>query len=111
MKILTLIIKQKYFDEILSGKKKIETREVIPTTEKKYVILDKDRAITDIIQYDAIRFYVGYKKDRATALVEVKGSHLEEVHDENDQPIFYDHKGEKNMMIDIVYDLGEVLEK
>ena len=110
MKILQLIIKQKYFDEILAGKKKIETREVIPTTEKKYVILDKDRAITDIIQYDAIRFFVGYNKDRETALVEVKDAHLEEVHDENDQPIFYDHKGEKNMMIDIVYELGEVLE-
>lgn len=110
MKILQLIIKQKYFDQIVAGTKKTETREVIPTTEKKYVILDKDRSITDIIQYDAIRFFVGYNKDRATVLVEVKDAHLEEVHDENDQPIFYDHKGEENMMIDIVYELGEVLE-
>lgn len=34
MKILTLIIKKKWFDAILSGEKKIETREVRPTNTK-----------------------------------------------------------------------------
>ena len=34
MKILTLIIKQKWFDAILSGEKTVETREVRPTNTK-----------------------------------------------------------------------------
>jgi hypothetical protein len=75
------------------------------------VVLDEDRAITEIIKYDAIRFFVGYAKDRPSALVEVKGARLEEIHDEADQPVHYDHNGEDNIMIDIVYKLGKVLEK
>lgn len=109
MKILTLIIKQKFFDQIISGEKTEETREILPTTQNKYVVLDKEDAITDIIEYDAIRFYVGYNKDRDTALVEVKGAMLEEVVDENDQPIYFDYKGQRNQMINIVYQLGKIL--
>ena len=110
MKILQLIIKKKYFDQIIAGTKKEEVREILPTTQKRYVVLDEEDAITDIIQYDAIRFYVGYAKDRETALVEVKSSLLEEVVDEFDQPIYFDHKGQQNQMINIVYQLGKVLE-
>lgn len=109
MKILQLIIKQTYFDQILSGEKKIETRELKPTTEKKYCVLDEDRAIVDLIQYDAIRFFVGYNKDRPTALVEVTGVELVELVDDNDEPMFYDWKGVKEQMIDIEYSLGKVL--
>ena len=42
MEILTLIIKQKFFDEILSGKKKQEFREIRPNTQKKYCQLDAE---------------------------------------------------------------------
>lgn len=111
MKVLQLIIKQNFFDEIIKGAKKQEFREVRPTTQKKYVVLDEEDAITDIIQYDAIQFFVGYNKDRDSALVEVVGAHLEEVVDENDKPIYYDYKGQQNQMIDIIYDLGKVIEK
>ena len=38
MNILTLSIKQKYFDEILAGKKTHEYREIRPTNAKKYKI-------------------------------------------------------------------------
>ena len=34
MNILTLSIKQKYFDEILAGKKTHEYREIRPTTQR-----------------------------------------------------------------------------
>ena len=40
MEILQLIIKQKFFDEILAGKKKQEFREIRPNTQKKYCELD-----------------------------------------------------------------------
>jgi hypothetical protein len=111
MNILQLIIKQRYFDQIISGQKKQETREVRPTTQKKYVVLDEEDAIVDIIGYDAIRFFVGYETNRATALVEVKGAELVEIVDEDENPIYYDYKGQQNQMIDIVYTLGAVLEK
>lgn len=109
MKILSLIIKQVYFDQIIAGTKKIETREVLPTTEKKYVVLDGEGGITDIVQYDALRLYVGYAKGRNTCLVEVKGAQLIEIHDEQDRPIFEEQNGVRYMVINIVYSLGKVL--
>lgn len=117
MKILTLVIKQKYFDAILSGRKVQEFREIRPTTEKKYIELDEDGYAAEDengncvpVKYDAIRFYVGYNKDRDTALVEVVGAHTEVFVDENNEPIKYQYKGEEYWAEQIVYDLGRVLE-
>ena len=83
MNILTLIIKQKYFDEILAGTKTQEFREIRPNTQKKYCELDEEGyckeedGILIPRKYDAIQFYVGYNKNRASALVEVKDAHIE----------------------------------
>lgn len=117
MKILTLIIKQKYFDAILAGRKVQEFREIRPSTEKKYILLDeKGYAIEDEngncipVKYDAIRFYVGYNKDRDTALVEVVGAHTEVFVDDDGNPISYDYKGDEYWAEQVVYDLGKVLE-
>ena len=89
MKVLNLIIKQKYFDAILAGRKVQEFREVRPTNIKKLLQLDDEGyEIEDAdgnaqpIKYDAIRFYVGYHKDRDSALVEVLGAHCEMFVDE-----------------------------
>lgn len=111
MDILKLIIEQKWFDEIIKGAKKVETREIRPTTQKRHVILDEDDAIIDIIRYDAIRFYAGYNSDRDSALVEIKDVQLIEIVDENDNPVYYNYKGQKNQMINIEYQLGNILEK
>lgn len=117
MKVLNLIIKQKYFDAILAGRKVQEFREIRPTTEKKYIMLDNEGyAILDEngncipVKYDAIRFYVGYNKDRDSALVEVLGAHTEVFVDDNGEPIKYDYKGEEYWAEQIVYDLGRILE-
>ncbi len=117
MKVLNLIIKQKYFDAILTGRKVQEFREIRPTTEKKYIQLDSEGyAIEDEygncvpVKYDAIRFFVGYNKDRDSALVEVAGAHTEIFVDDNNRPIKYDYKGEDYYAEQIVYDLGKVLE-
>lgn len=134
MKILTLIIKQKYFDEIVAGTKTQEFREVRPTTFKKYLrylvngeefaslddipegepydsLLEKEGFDVTAIPYDAIRFYVGYNKDRDSALVRVTGTTLEYIVDENDQPIVYEYKGNEYYTSQMVYDLGEIIEK
>jgi hypothetical protein len=90
MKILTLIIKQVYFDQILNGTKTQEFREIKPSTEKKYV--DSTGIKPKPILYDAIRFYVGYHTNRDTALVAVQ-----------DASVNY-------FVTEITYDLGKILE-
>mgnify|MGYP000145875443 CR=1 FL=1 len=122
MKTLTLIIKQRFFDEIINGTKKQEFREVKPTTFKRLVQLDEDgyeledengNAIP--IQYDALQLYVGYAKNRASALVEVKSAHCEIVTNENGEPIIYEYGTDKNgepltwVVEQVVYNLGKVL--
>ena len=72
MKVLTLNIKKIYFDEILSGAKKIEYRELKQTTLNKYTYLNEADGKRYLRRYDALRLFVGYHKDRASALVEVK---------------------------------------
>ena len=119
MKVLNLIIKQVFFDQIIAGKKKQEFREIKPTTEKKYIQLDDEGyALLDEndncipINYDAIRFYVGYKPDRDSALVEVTGAHTEVIVDENNQPLMYFlDNGTEYWVEQIVYNLGKILEK
>lgn len=122
MKVLNLIIRQKYFDAILAGRKVQEFREVRPTTIKKLLQLDEDGfEIEDEdgnaqpIKYDAIQFYVGYDKDRDSALVEVLGSHCEIFVDESGEPIIYEHGRDKdgNPLVwvaeQVVFDLGKIL--
>lgn len=125
MKELQLIIKQKFFDQIVAGEKKQEFREIRPTTSKKYinyVCQGKEYSDPDAIQdegdvdvvpikYDAIRFFVGYNKDRDSALVEVKGAVVEFFVDENGDDIIYEHNGQEYLAAQIVYDLGNVIEK
>ena len=71
LKILTLNIKKVYFDEIIKGTKKIEYRELKQTTLNKYTYLDEADGKRYLRRYDALRLYVGYNKDRESALVQV----------------------------------------
>ena len=117
MKVLTLIIKQKYLDAILQGRKVQEFREIRPTNEKKYILFDeKGQPVLDEndccvpIKYDAIRFYVGYQKNRDTALVEVKSAFTQVLVNDKGQPISYDYNGEEYWVEQVIYNLGKVIE-
>lgn len=101
MRVLNLIIKQKYFDEIINGVKVQEFREIRPTTARKLVELDEEGyQVVDEnensvpIKYDAIRFFVGYNKDRDSALVEVESAYCEiftqTMTDENGEPMQFE---------------------
>lgn len=70
-KIVTLIIKKVYFDAILSGTKKVEYRQLKQTTLNKYTWLNPQDGKRHLKKYDAVRFYVGYNKNRETALIEI----------------------------------------
>lgn len=93
LKVLALNIKKIYFDEILAGNKDIEFRELKQTTLNKYTWVSNEDGKRYLKKYDAIRFYVGYNKDRASALVEVVDT-------------TYDSKRRI-----VEYHLGKVLEK
>lgn len=132
MKVLTLIIKKKWFYAILSGEKTTETREVRPTNTK-YIsyrdnntgkIYKKDVNVPDeawnsekgvdiiINQYDAIQFWVGYETNRSGALVEVKGADLFDVYDSNtNKPVIYEHNGIEYQAMEIDYYLGKILKR
>lgn len=71
LKVLTLNIKKIYFDEIMNGEKKIEYRELKQTTLNKYTYLDESDGKRYLRRYDALRLFVGYHKDRESALVQV----------------------------------------
>ena len=126
MKVLTLSIKQKYFDEILAGKKTKEVREIRPTNAKKYVKYecggkeyDADAELPEEgeisikpIKYDAIKLLTGaYTGKRPYALVECKGAAIYILTDENGNDIAYEYKGEQYLASQIEFSLGRVLEK
>lgn len=120
MNILTLIIKQQYFDKILAGKKVQEFREIRHNNFKKYceidaegyALFDEEKGVFVPRKYDAIRFFVGYAKDRDSALIEVKDANIRVYFDEEtNEPLVYEANNEEWYVTDIVYDLGAIIEK
>jgi hypothetical protein len=71
LKVLTLNIKKEYFDEIMSGEKKIEYREIKQTTLNKYTYIDEADGKRYLRRYDALHLFVGYHKDRESAIVQI----------------------------------------
>ncbi len=71
LKVLTLIIKQEWLNEILAGRKTIEYRQMKQSQIGKYTWVSNEDGKRYLTKYDLIRFYVGYSKDRQTALVEI----------------------------------------
>lgn len=92
MKVLTLNIKKFFFDEIISGDKTFECREVKQTTLNKYTYIDEADGKRYLRRYDALHLYVGCHKGREHAIVEVKNA-------------TYDKEEHE-----VVYELGMVLE-
>lgn len=106
-KVLTLILKNEYFKEILNGTKKQEFREIKPTTEKKYIQFAEDGFPVEDengncmpLHYDAILFHVGYNADRDSMLIEVKGAQTEVFCEEDGEPIFYFYSYERKCAVD-----------
>ena len=115
--VITLILKQKYFNAILAGRKVQEFREVRPTTYKRLILHDADgfdiedeNGMAQPIHYDAILFYAGYNTNRDSALVEVKDAYVQYFVDENDKIIEYQaDDGVYWQASQVVYNLGKIL--
>lgn len=71
MKVLNLNIKKLFFDQIIKGEKKTEYRELKQTTLNKYTYIDESDGKRYLRKYDALRLFVGYRKDRGSALIQV----------------------------------------
>lgn len=126
MEILTLSIKQIYFDEIRSGLKKDEIREIRPNNVGRYLryIVDgnsyeREEDIPESSvevnieprKYDAIKFLTGaYSGVRPSMLVEVLGAEVQIFTDDDDNDIYYEFEGKEYLAAQIVYQLGKILE-
>ncbi len=123
-KIITLSLKQKYFDAILASRKRKEFREVTPMTYKRYIlhdeagfdILDENGNMQPIV-YDAILFYTGAYNagpHRDHALVEVTGTEAQYLVDDENKVIEYKFDDGVSepfywQASQVVFDLGKIL--
>lgn len=126
MNILTLSIKQVYFDAIMAGTKKDEFREIRPNTAHKYITYwvgkKEYKKYTEVpqdeepeakpIKYDAIQFYTGQMSGkRPGALVEVKKAEIDILVDDDGNEIEYEYDGETYYLAQVIYKLGSVLQR
>ena len=131
MKILTLSIKQEYFDEILAGTKTHEYREIRPNNAKRYFRYELNGKLYQTaddmpsdeeedgdvnlvpVKYDAIKFLTGaYRGKRPYMIVEVKKAEVVLLADEEGNDIIYEWTdGKEYIAAEMDYTLGKVLEK
>ncbi len=117
-KVLTLIIKLKYLEEIIAGTRKVERREVkesnctrliqFDKSGKRFLIDEEEHAIP--VHYDALLLYAGFHKEHS-ALVEVVDAKEEFFYDENGEVICYEDVDGTTYPSHIVYSLGRVIAK
>lgn len=112
-KTLHLVLKKQYFDEILSGKKKNEIREIRPKNASRYIEYkeDKDGEYVQAVKYDFIKFYLGYSKNRPEMLVECLGVDNIVLTDDEDNDLTYVEDGETYVRAINEYKLGKIISK
>lgn len=127
MNVLTLNIKQKHFDDILSSKKDFERREIKPSNVNDYVsyiaegkvyereeyIPDGDSEVTvKAKSYDRLKLVTGkFEGKRPYLVVEVKDARIEFLFDENGDFILDKEKGKEYALANIIFELGDIVEE
>lgn len=107
MTILTLQLKRQFFDQIVSGKKTEEYREIRPGNEARYCYYEKDQIYPKPI--DQIKFVTGqYKGTRPFIIVDVVKSEIGLIVDENDKEIIYFENDVECVAAEVIYTLGKV---
>ena len=91
-KILTLNIKQVYFNQILKGEKTVEYRDIKPSTVNRYTWVDGTTGSRYLRKFDALRLCVGRNSLADRMLVEVTDT-------------VYDHSAQR-----VEYHLGKILQ-
>lgn len=113
MKILHLVMKKIYFDEILQGKKKNEIRALRPKSSNRYLdyTTNKDGEIAIPKQFDYLRLYLGYETNRPYFDIEVKNTVIAVLLDEKENEIVYIENGIEYIDAEIEYSLGKIVFK
>lgn len=129
MKVLTLSIKQKFFDQIVNGTKDKEFRSLSPATyfkHVKYVNADTREEYHDSVEipddagsidimpigYDALKLCTGaFKGKRPYIVIEVKKTEIELFVDDKDELIIYEHDGKEYVEAQAIYHLGKIIER
>lgn len=70
---LTLNVKKKWFDMILSGEKKEEYREIKPLYENKLIYSKITDNLNCYVDYDTVTFLNGMKRHTPKIVIECKG--------------------------------------
>ena len=71
LNILYLVIEKVYYDQIITGTKKEEYRELKETTMSRYTYMDPSDKKRYLKPFDAVRLCVGYHKNREFAIVAI----------------------------------------
>lgn len=112
MNQLSLSIKQIYFDAILSGEKKIESREIRPKNAEKYCDFDENGALIGARKYDTLKLLTGaYSGERPFMIIEVVSAEVILYQDDDGKDIVYEEDGEEFIAADVEYTLGKIIEK
>ena len=112
------IIREDYFDRILSGELKQWFLPVTPRSIKGLIQLnDKGFEIEDEggnslpVNYDAIEFMVCRDSKWDIILVQILNAHTETFCNDNGEPFWYQHSEHDWVVQQVVYDLGDIIEK
>lgn len=112
MNQLSLSIKQVYFDAILSGEKKIESREIPPKNSEKYCDFDENGDLIGPRKYDTLKLITGaYSGERPFMIIEVESAEVILYQVEDGKEIVCEENGEEYVAADLEYTLGKIIER
>lgn len=102
-KELYLVLRKKWFLEILSGEKTEEYRDFTDYYIDRLCFLDKDGEIAGTKKFETVRFQLGYTKNAPQIVVECKNVVIEY---DNEDDVEYTYDNSNFAII-----LGDILEK
>lgn len=110
MNILTLQLKRIFFDQIVSGVKTEEYREIRPGNSSKYCIFNENEELIGPREYDQIKFITwAYNGERPFIIIDILKSEIVILTDENDKEILYTENGIEYIECEAIYTLGNIV--
>ena len=107
----TIILKcsARELNEVVSGERKVITREIRPRNARMYVLLNDEKECIGVIPRDFVTLQC--REHSASVTAKVERIMLMEIEDENGELVYYEQNGETYQMVDIDFYLGEITAK
>lgn len=110
--VLTLQITKGYFQAILAGEQKVETRLVFPNSAKRY--FDVQPTVENyenlrMFNYDALKLINGRRPNAPVLIVGVESCEYKSIIDDDDKLIVLEEKGVSYPALEAYYHLGKIL--